>query len=224
MLRNTVPSERHSFYLLCHNIFQNHGSILAQKLSKRLFKCQSPWLVEIVSCLFSNDLAWIESTLDRLLFHQLVVWRKFFLLDKVHSTNLERFTWLFICGMNWLFCGTNWLFHGTIWLLIGTIWLGTMSTIWPWNKITGYRHAPSRLPMSKLKSLLQKTRKVTLSVWKSNRKSEIHCYVKNRKGLHFKRYRSNCNSVRFLLKGQLQNYFVNEERCICRLSINAQAI
>ena len=23
--------------------------------------------------------------------------------------------------------------------------LGTMSTIWPWNKMTGYRHAPSRL-------------------------------------------------------------------------------
>ena len=44
--------------------------------------------------------------------------------------------------------------------------------------------------MNKLKSLLQKTRKVTLFVWKSIRKntplsSEIHCYVKNRKGLHF---------------------------------------
>ena len=71
-------------------------------------------------------------------------------------------------------------------------------------------HAPSRLPMNKLKSLLQKTRKVTLFVWKSIRKntplsSEIHCYVKNRKGLHLNRYRSNCNSVRFLRKGQLQN-------------------
>ena len=71
-------------------------------------------------------------------------------------------------------------------------------------------HAPSRLPMNKLKSLLLKTRKVTLFVWKSIRKntplsSEIHCYVKNRKGLHLNRYRSNCNSVRFLLKGQLQN-------------------
>ena len=46
--------------------------------------------------------------------------------------------------------------------------------------MTGYRHAPSRLPMNKLKSLLQKTRKVTLFVWKSIRKntplsSEIHC-------------------------------------------------
>ena len=64
-------------------------------------------------------------------------------------------------------------------------------------------HAPSRLPMNKLKSLLQKTRKVTLFVWKSIRKntplsSEIHCYVKNRKGLHLNRYRSNCDSVRFL--------------------------
>ena len=78
------------------------------------------------------------------------------------------------------------------------------------NEITGYRHAPSRLPMNKLKSLLQKTRKVTLFVWKSIRKntplsSEIHCYVKSRKGLHLNRYRSNCSSVRFLLKGQLQN-------------------
>ena len=66
-------------------------------------------------------------------------------------------------------------------------------------------HAPSRLPMNKLKSLLLKTRKVTLFVWKSIRKntplsSEIHCYVKNRKGLHLNRYRSNCNSVRATLK------------------------
>ena len=71
-------------------------------------------------------------------------------------------------------------------------------------------HAPSRLPTNKLKSLLQKTGKVTLSAWKSIRKntslsSEIHCYVKNRKDLHLNRHRSNCNSVRFLLKGQLQN-------------------
>ena len=36
----------------------------------------------------------------------------------VHSTNLEKFTWLF-CG--------------TIWLLIRTIWLGT---IWLWNEMT----------------------------------------------------------------------------------------
>ena len=27
--------------------------------------------------------------------------------------------------------------------------------------------------------------------------SEIHCYVKNRKGLHLDRYRSNCNSEVF---------------------------
>ena len=73
------------------------------------------------------------------------------------------------------------------------------------NEMTDYRHAPSRLPMNKLKSLLQKTRKVTLFVLKSIRKntllsSGIHCYVKNRKGLHLNRYRSNCNSVKFLLK------------------------
>ena len=90
--------------------------------------------------------------------------------------------------------------------------------------------APSRLPIKKLKSLLQKTRKVRLFVWirrvwkNTPLSSEIHCYVKNRKGLHLNRYRSNCNSVRFLLKGQLQNQFVNEGRCICRLSIKAQAI
>ena len=71
-------------------------------------------------------------------------------------------------------------------------------------------HAPSRLPTNKLKSLLQKTGKVTLSASKSIRKntslsSEIHCYVKNKKDLHLNRYRSNCNSVRFLLKAQLQN-------------------
>ena len=69
-------------------------------------------------------------------------------------------------------------------------------------------HAPSRLRMNKLKCLVQKTRKVALFVWKSIRKntplsSEIHCYVKNGKGLNLNSYRG--NSVRFLLKGQLQN-------------------
>ena len=81
------------------------------------------------------------------------------------------------------------------------------------NKVSHFSRrdrAPSRLPIKKLKSWLQKTRKVRLFVWKGIRKntplsSEIHCYVKNRKGLHLNRYRSNCNSVRFLLKGQLQN-------------------
>ena len=81
------------------------------------------------------------------------------------------------------------------------------------NKVSHFSRrdrAPSRLPIKKLKSLLQKTRKVRLFVWKGIRKnttlsSEIHCYVKNGKGLHLNRYRSNCNSIRFLLKGQLQN-------------------
>ena len=70
------------------------------------------------------------------------------------------------------------------------------------NEMTGYRHAPSRLPMNKLKSLLQKTRKVTLKSIRKNTplSSEIHCYVKSRKGLHLNRYRSNSNNVRFLLK------------------------
>ena len=57
-------------------------------------------------------------------------------------------------------------------------------------------HAPSRLPMKKLKSLLKKTRKVRLFVWKGILKntpfsSKIHCYVKNRNGLYLNRYRSN---------------------------------
>ena len=65
--------------------------------------------------------------------------------------------------------------------------------------------APSRLPMKKLKSLLKKTRKVRLFVWKGILKntplsSKIHCYGKNRNGLYLHRYRSNCKSVRFLLR------------------------
>ena len=63
----------------------------------------------------------------------------------------------------------------------------------------------SRLPMKKLKSLLKRTRKVKLIVWKGILKntplsSKIHRYVKNRNGLYLHRYRSNCNSVRFLLE------------------------
>ena len=59
--------------------------------------------------------------------------------------------------------------------------------------------------MKKLKSLLKKTRKVRLFVWKRILKntllpSKIHYYVKNRNGLYLNRYRSNCKSVRFLLR------------------------
>ena len=44
-----------------------------------------------------------------------------------------------------------------------------------------------------------------LFVWKGILKntplsSKIHCYVKNRNGLYLNRYRSNCKSVRFLLR------------------------
>ena len=100
------------------------------------------------------------------------------------------------------------------------------------NKVRNFSRrgrANSRLPMKKIKSLLQKTRRVRVLVWKGVRKntpssSKIHCYVKNTNGLDLNRYRSNCNTVRFLLKGQLQNYFVNEGRSICRLSIKAEAI
>ena len=50
--------------------------------------------------------------------------------------------------------------------------------------------------MKKLKSLLKKTQKVRLFVWKGILKnaplsSKIHCYVKNRNGLFLNRYRSN---------------------------------
>ena len=80
------------------------------------------------------------------------------------------------------------------------------------NKVSHFSRrgrAPSRLPMKKLKSLLKKTRKVRHFVWKGILKnrplsSKIHCYVKNRDGLYFNRYRSNCKSVRFL-QGQVQN-------------------
>ena len=56
------------------------------------------------------------------------------------------------------------------------------------NKVSHFSRrgrAPSRLPMNKLKSLLKKTRKVRLFVWKGILKntllsSKIHCCVKNR--------------------------------------------
>ena len=64
------------------------------------------------------------------------------------------------------------------------------------NKVShSSRHgcAPSRLLMKKLKSLLKKTQKVRLLVWKGILKntplsSKIHCYVKNRNGLYLNRY------------------------------------
>ena len=76
------------------------------------------------------------------------------------------------------------------------------------NKVSHFSlrdRARSRLPKKKLKSLLKKTRKVRLFVWKGILKntplsSKIHCYLKNRNGLYLNRYRSNCKSVRFLLR------------------------
>ena len=58
-----------------------------------------------------------------------------------------------------------------------------------------------------LKSLLKKTRQVRLFVWKGILKitalsSKIYCYVKNRRGLLLNLYRSNCKSVRFLLRAK----------------------
>ena len=66
------------------------------------------------------------------------------------------------------------------------------------NKVSHFSRrgrTPSRLPVKKLKSLLKKTRKVRVFVWKGIRKntplsSKIHCYVNNRNGLDLKRYRS----------------------------------
>ena len=89
------------------------------------------------------------------------------------------------------------------------------------NKVSYFSRrcrAPSRLPVKKLKSLLQKTRKVRVFVWKGIRKntplsSKIHCYVNNRNCLDLKRYRSTS-----------PNSFENEGRCICRLSIKQEVI
>ena len=100
------------------------------------------------------------------------------------------------------------------------------------NKISHFSRrgrAPSRLPMKNLNSFLKKTRKVRLFMWKGILKitpllSKIHCYVKNRNGLHLNRYRSNCKSVRFLLSEQVQNKFENKGSFICRLSIKEEAI
>ena len=73
------------------------------------------------------------------------------------------------------------------------------------NKVSHFSRrgrSPSRLPMKKLKSLLKKTLKVRLIVWKGILKhtllSSKICYVENRNGLY--RYRSSCKSVRFLLR------------------------
>ena len=61
--------------------------------------------------------------------------------------------------------------------------------------------------MKKLKSLLKKTQKLRLFVWKGILKNtplsfRIHCYVKNRNDLHLNRKRSNCKSVRSLLRAK----------------------
>ena len=75
------------------------------------------------------------------------------------------------------------------------------------NKVSHFsrRGRAPRLPLKKLKSLLQKTRKVRGFVWKGIRKntplsSKIHCYVNNGNGLDVNRYSSSCKSVRFLIR------------------------
>ena len=86
-------------------------------------------------------------------------------------------------------------FH--VWNELTFLWNDLSHLTIDWNDLTVEQNDPvtdmhlaDYRSMNKLKSLLQKTRKVTLFVWKSIRKntplsSEIHCYVKNRKGLHF---------------------------------------
>ena len=89
---------------------------------------------------------------------------------------------------------------------MGNLFIRTYNSV-GLNKVSHFSRrdrAPSRLPIKKLKSLLQKTRKVRLFVWNGIRKntplsSEIHCDVQNRKGLHLNRYRG------FYLKGKFQN-------------------
>ena len=76
------------------------------------------------------------------------------------------------------------------------------------NKVSHFSRrgrARSRLPMKKLKSLLKKTRKARLFVWKEILKIH-HCrlkfiatLLKNRNCLYLHRYRGKCKSVRFLL-------------------------
>ena len=93
------------------------------------------------------------------------------------------------------------------------IYKGTYNSV-GLNKVSHFsrRHrAPSRPPIKKLESLLQKTRKVRLFLY-GRAFGKIHycrlkfiVTLKIEKGLHLNRYRSNCNSVRFLRKGQLQN-------------------
>ena len=83
------------------------------------------------------------------------------------------------------------------------------------NKVSHFSRrgrAPSRLPIKKLKSLLQKTRKVRLFEWKGIRKntplsSKIHCYVNNT----------------FLLRTS-PKLVRKRGRFICRLSIKEEAI
>ena len=93
-LRNTVPLERHSFYLLCYILFQ-----LKNSQSGGLNVKARGWLKSSLVCFQTiqdgSNRLWID-------YYFISSWyeRKVFLLDKVHSTNLERFTRLFICGMN----------------------------------------------------------------------------------------------------------------------------
>ena len=99
------------------------------------------------------------------------------------------------------------------------------------NKVSHFSRrgrAPSRLTDEKLKSLLKKTRIVRLFVRKGILKNtplstKIHCYVKNRIGLYLSGYRSNCKSVRFLLRAS-PKLVRNKGRFICRLRIKEEAI
>ena len=76
------------------------------------------------------------------------------------------------------------------------------------NKVSHFSRrgrAPSRLIDEDIKIFVKGNTVVRLFVWKRILKntplsSTIHCYVKNRNGLYLNRYKSNCKSVRFLLR------------------------
>ena len=64
---------------------------------------------------------------------------------------------------------------------------------------------PSRLTDEEIKIFVKEKTGSETFVWKGYLKntplsSKIHCYGKNRNGLYLHRYRSNCKSVRFLLR------------------------
>ena len=87
-------------------------------------------------------------------------------------------------------------------------------------------HAPSRLPVKKLRRLLHKERDVREFVWKGIRKnttlsSKIYCYEKCANS-RLKRYKG--KNVSFFQRESKKIGFLNEERCICGLSTKEEGV